>query len=263
MTISIVQVNAFTSQAFHGNPAAVCFLPDDRDPAWMQHVAAEMNLAETAFVRPHQNAFELRWFTPAVEIDLCGHATLAAAHALWESGRLAGGEPASFQTRSGLLTAVQRGDWIELDFPATPDQPADAPPNLIESLNVAPRYVGRSRFDYVIELDTEDAVRMVQPDFRQLSRVGSRGVIVTARSSEPGFDFVSRFFAPGAGIDEDPVTGSAHCCLAPFWSRRLGRTEFLARQISPRGGILKVRLDGERVALGGQAVTIWRGELLA
>jgi PhzF family phenazine biosynthesis protein len=263
MALSIVQVDAFTSEPFSGNPAAVCVLPEPRDAAWMQHVASEMNLAETAFLRARDDGFELRWFTPTVEVDLCGHATLASAHVLWESGRLAATETARFHTRSGLLTAVRRGDWIELDFPATPDEPADAPPGLVEALGAAPRYVGKSRFDYLIELDGEDAVRRLGPDFARLRTISARGVITTSLSATPGCDFVSRFFAPGSGIDEDPVTGSAHCCLAPFWSRRLNKTRFLARQVSPRGGVLKVELAGNRVRLGGQAVTVLRGELLA
>jgi PhzF family phenazine biosynthesis protein len=263
MAMPIVQVNAFTSEPFGGNPAAVCLLTEARDATWMQRVAREMNLAETAFLGRHDNGFALRWFTPTVEVDLCGHATLASAHVLWESGRLPAGDAARFHTRSGLLTAVRRGDWIELDFPATPDEQVQAPPALIAALGVSPRYAGKSRFDYIIELDSEGAVRDVRPDFRGLSTIHTRGVIVTSRSDNADFDFVSRFFAPASGIDEDPVTGSAHCCLAPFWSVRLGKDEFLARQISSRGGLLKVRLDADRVRISGQAVTIWRGELLA
>ncbi|MGH9147649.1 MAG: PhzF family phenazine biosynthesis protein, partial [Vicinamibacterales bacterium] len=226
-------------------------------------VAREMNLAETAFLRARSDGFDLRWFTPTVEIDLCGHATLASAHVLWETGQLASAETARFHTRSGLLTAVRRGDWIELDFPATPDEPINPPPGLLEALSVTPLYVGKSAFDYLVHVESEDTVLNVQPDFRSLRRIGSRGVIVTSTSGTGACDFVSRFFAPGAGIDEDPVTGSAHCCLAPFWSRLLGKDEFVARQISARGGVLKVRLQGNRVCLSGQAVTVLRGELLA
>jgi predicted PhzF superfamily epimerase YddE/YHI9 len=182
---------------------------------------------------------------------------------LWETGRLAADETARFHTRSGLLTAVKRGDWIELDFPATPDEPVEAPPGLAESLGVTPRYVGKSIFDYLVELDSEESVRALRPDFGVMKKIGARGVIATSRSADPGFDFVSRYFAPAFGIDEDPVTGSTHCCLAPFWSRRLGKTSFRARQISARGGELKVDLDGDRVRLGGQAVTVLRAELLA
>ena len=263
MPLAITQVDAFTSRPFSGNPAGVCVLPGERDDDWMQNVAQEMNLAETAFLTPRPDGWGLRWFTPAVEIDLCGHATLASAHVLWETGQLPGDEIARFHTRSGLLTAVRRGDWIELDFPATPDEPVEAPDGLAESLGVTPRYVGRSRFDYIVEVDGEDAVRNLRPDFGLLKKLGGRGVIVTSRSATPDWDFVSRFFAPAAGVDEDPVTGSAHCCLAPFWSRRLNKTSFRARQISPRGGELKVELKGDRVLLGGQAVTVLRAELLA
>jgi PhzF family phenazine biosynthesis protein len=259
----IVQVDAFTSEPFKGNPAAVCVLDAERDAAWMQRVASEMNLAETAFLRAREDGFGLRWFTPAVEVDLCGHATLASAHVLWESGRLAAGQTARFHTKSGLLTAVRNGDWIELDFPSTPEEEVEAPPGLIEALGAPPRYVGKSRFDYLVELDSEAAVARLRPDFGALGAISARGVIATARSADPGFDFVSRFFAPASGINEDPVTGSSHCCLAPFWSRRLGKDSFLARQVSARGGVLKVRLSGDRVILGGQAVTVLRSELLA
>jgi PhzF family phenazine biosynthesis protein len=263
MPIVITQVDAFTSRPFSGNPAAVCVLPERADDAWMQNVAQEMNLAETAFLHPRPDGWGLRWFTPAVEVDLCGHATLASAHVLWEMGRLRPEETARFHTRSGVLTAVRRDDWIELDFPATPDEPAEAPDGLAESLGVSPRYVGRSRFDYIVEVDGENVVQNLQPNFGLLKKVGGRGVIVTSRSATPEWDFVSRFFAPASGIDEDPVTGSAHCCLAPFWSRRLDKTSFRARQISARGGELQVELAGDRVRLGGQAVTVLRAELLA
>jgi PhzF family phenazine biosynthesis protein len=263
MTLPIVQVDAFTSEPFLGNPAAVCILPEDRDPSWMQKVAREMNLSETAFLRERPDGFGLRWFTPAVEVDLCGHATLAAAHVLWETGRLDPAAAARFHTRSGLLTAIRRGDWIELDFPSTPNEPAEAPPGLLEALGAVPRYVGRNRFDYLVELEGEDAVRNLRPDFTRLGAVAARGIIVTSRSATPDRDFVSRFFAPASGVNEDPVTGSAHCALAPFWSRRLKRDKFVAHQISQRGGVLKVQLDGARVRLGGQAVTVLRGELLA
>jgi predicted PhzF superfamily epimerase YddE/YHI9 len=263
MPLTITQVDAFTSKPFAGNPAAVCVLPGERDDSWMQNVAREMNLSETAFLLARADGYGLRWFTPTVEVDLCGHATLASAHVLWETGRLAADETARFHTRSGLLTAVRRGDWIELDFPATPDEPAEAPPGLVESLGASPRYVGKSRFDYLAELDSEETVRSLRPDFGVMKKIGARGVIATSRSADPGFDFVSRYFAPAFGIDEDPVTGSTHCCLAPFWSRRLNKTSFLARQVSARGGELKVDLDGDRVRLGGQAVTVLRAELLA
>ena len=262
----IVHVDAFTDVAFGGSPAAVCVLPAAREATWMQHVAREMNLSETAFVVPRDGAsgdFDLRWFTPTVEVDLCGHATLASAHVLWEDGRVAAEAAARFHTRSGLLTAARRGDWIELDFPATPEQPIDPPPGLVEAVGATPRHVGRSRFDFLFELEDETAARNVRPDFGRLRGFAARGVIVTARADDPAIDFVSRYFAPAFGIDEDPVTGSTHCCLGPFWSGRLNKTEFVARQVSTRGGMLKVKVDGDRVRLGGQAVTVLRGELLA
>jgi len=263
VSVPIVHVDAFTSEPFAGNPAAVCYLDDPRDAAWMQQVAREMNLSETAFLRARGDGFDLRWFTPTVEVDLCGHATVASAHALWESGRLAPTETARFHTRSGLLTAARLGDWIELDFPATPDEAVAAPPGLVEALGLSPLYVGKSRFDYLVEVENEQAVRGLRPDFGRLGAIKARGVIVTSVASTAGVDFVSRYFAPAFGIDEDPVTGSTHCCLAPFWSRRLEKRELLARQLSPRGGLLKLRLDGDRVRIAGQAVTVWRGELLA
>ena len=263
MSLPLLQIDAFTDRPFAGNPAAVCLLPGPADGAWMQQVAMEMNLSETAFLHRQADGFGLRWFTPAVEVDLCGHATLASAHALWEIGRLRPDEPARFHTRSGLLTAVRVGEWIELNFPSTPEVPVSAPPGLIEALGVTPSYVGKSRSDYLIELDSEEAVRNVRPDFTRLLATATRGVIVTSRSRTPNRDFVSRFFAPAVGVNEDPVTGSAHCTLAPFWSKRLKKDRFLAHQLSERGGVLKVRLDSERVRLSGQAVTVLRGELLA
>jgi len=265
MTTPIVQVDAFTSRAFGGNPAGVCVLPAPRDAAWMQLVAREMNVAETAFLHPLDDGFSLRWFTPTVEVDLCGHATLASAHTLWEGGRLGALETARFHTRSGLLTATRDGGWIELDFPATPDEPSEPPPGLVEGLGATPRYVGKSRFDYLAELDDEAAVRKIAPDFSVLRGIAARGVIVTSRSATPGVDFVSRYFAPAYGIDEDPATGSTHCCLGPFWKRRLNQSSFAARQLSARGGELHVTVDGDggdRVRIRGQAVTVLRGELL-
>lgn len=263
MSVPIVQVDAFTSEPFSGNPAAVCVLPEARDEQWMQNVAKEMNLSETAFlVRRPDGGYDLRWFTPAVEVALCGHATLASAHTLWEAGHLPPEEIARFHTKSGWLTAARDGDWIELDFPATPEQPAEAPVGLADALGATPRYVGKSRFDYVIELDSEKAVTDLRPDFARLRTLPVRGVMVTSQATTPGWDFVSRFFAPGSGIDEDPVTGSAHCCLTPYWSRKLGRTEFVARQVSERGGTLRLALVGDRVKLRGQAVTVLRGEIV-
>ncbi|MBI1961944.1 MAG: PhzF family phenazine biosynthesis protein, partial [Candidatus Rokubacteria bacterium] len=222
MGLRIVQVDAFTDTPFHGNPAAVCVLPDERDAAWMQAVAAEMNLSETAFLVKRADGFGLRWFTPAVEVDLCGHATLASAHVLWEDRHLAREAQARFHTKSGLLTADRSGEWIELDFPVKRATPAAAPPGLAEALGAAPKYVGRNQFDYRVEVDSEDPVRALAPDHAALAKLPVRGVIVTSRATTHGFDYVSRFFAPGSGIAEDPVTGSSHCALGPFWGARLG-----------------------------------------
>lgn len=259
----LLQIDAFTSEPFRGNPAAVCFLDGERDDAWMANVAAEMNLSETAFLQPQYEGWLLRWFTPVAEVKLCGHATLASAHALWEDGLLAANETARFHTKSGLLTAERSGDWIELDFPATPPEETAAPAGLLDALGVAgARYVGRNEFDYLVELASEGEVRGVRPDFSVLRQLPVRGVIVTSRAESDGFDFVSRFFAPSFGVDEDPVTGSAHCALTPYWSALLGKEEMRAWQASPRGGALRVRLAGQRVKLAGHAVTVMRGELV-
>lgn len=262
MPLPIFQVDAFTNKPFAGNPAAVCILPAPGDERWMQQVAQEMNLSETAFLHRQADGFNLRWFTPAVEVDLCGHATLASAHVLWETGHLQPEEPARFYTRSGLLTAERKGEWIELDFPVTPEEPATAPADLARALGVTPAYVGKNRFDYLVEVDSEETVHALKPDFALLRTLPVRGVIVTSPATSSEYDFVSRFFAPGSGVDEDPVTGSAHCCLGPFWSKRLGKNEFIAYQASKRGGVVRVRLSGKRVYLSGQAVTVLRGELV-
>jgi PhzF family phenazine biosynthesis protein len=254
-------VDAFTAEPFAGNPAAVYLLDRWRDDRWLSRVAREMNQSETAFLVGGNNDFELRWFTPAIEVDLCGHATLASAHVLWSTDAAQRDKPISFHTRSGVLIATMIGDQIELDFPLLPEQPAEAPSGLIEALGVTPVYVGKSRHDFLVEIATEADIRSCRPDFTRLAQVASRGVIVTARSSEPAFDFVSRFFAPAAGIDEDPVTGSAHCCLADFWRKRLQKDAFCAYQASARGGVVHVRIARDRAILGGQAVIVARGEL--
>jgi PhzF family phenazine biosynthesis protein len=227
----------------------------------MQHVAAEMNLSETAFLVPEADGFRLRWFTPAVEVDLCGHATLASAHVLWESGRLPPASPARFHTRSGLLTSTRDGDLIILDFPAEPAEPCDPPPGLAAALGVAPMSIGRNRMDYLAVYDSADTVRSLRPDFARLATVPVRGVIVTAAAGDGRHDFVSRFFAPASGVAEDPVTGSAHCCLGPYWATKLGKTDLIGYQVSKRGGVVRVGVRGERVRLGGRAVTVLRGEL--
>ena len=262
MSLVIHQVDAFADQPFRGNPAAVCVLDAPASATWMQSVAEEMNLSETAFLHTLADAWSLRWFTPAVEVDLCGHATLAAAHVLWETHQLKNDEAARFDTRSGRLVAVRRGERIELDFPARPAEPADPPSGLLEALGVRAVAVGRSRDDWLVELPSEADVRACAPDFTRLKGVGARGVIVTSRSADAEFDCVSRFFAPGSGIDEDPVTGSAHCTLAPWWGARLGRRTLRAFQASKRGGALDLALEGDRVRIAGAAVTVLRGELL-
>lgn len=264
MGLKIVQVDAFTDRPFSGNPAAVCFLSAAASESWMRDVAREMNLSETAFLHPVETGYHLRWFTPTTEVDLCGHATLAAAHVLWEEGILPPKSQARFETRSGPLIAVRRGDWIEMDFPAEPERQVLNPAEiaeLAEALNLTPVYVGKNRLDYLVAVDSEKTVRALQPDYARLAVIPVRGVMVTSRSESGGFDFVSRFFGPRTGINEDPVTGSAHCCLGPFWGRRLNRTELTAYQASARGGTVKVRLRGPRVDLAGKAVTVLEGEL--
>jgi PhzF family phenazine biosynthesis protein len=263
MSLKIYQVDAFTSKAFGGNPAGVCILPDDQpqDAGWMQKLAAEMNLSETAFLQRGDDGYNLRWFTPKAEVDLCGHATLASAHILWEFGHLPINDQARFHTRSGLLTAQRKGDWIEMDFPAKLEEPAEALPELNQALGVQPVYVGKNQFDYLVVVASEAEVRNAQPDFGRLQQLTVRGAILTARSETPQYDFISRFFAPAVGINEDPVTGSAHCCLGPYWGQRLKaegitKDELMAYQASARGGVMRIRLAGERVVLAGQAVTV-------
>src|SRR5690348_12510171 len=264
MPIRIVTVDAFTSVPFAGNPAAVCVLPEARPDEWMRSVAREMNLSETAFLVPRNGDFDLRWLTPAVEVALCGHATVASAHVLWQDGHLAEGKQARFHTRSGLLTADRRGEWIELDFPVKIAEDAEPPAELLPALGMsAPLTVARNQFDYLVEIESEAELRALKPDHTTLRKIPVRGVIVTARSTTPEFDFVSRFFAPGSGIDEDPVTGSAHTALGPYWGKKLGKTEMTGYQASARGGVVRVRLNGERIFLAGQAVTVMQASLLA
>jgi PhzF family phenazine biosynthesis protein len=260
--MKIHHVDAFTDKPFAGNPAGVCVLPRPKDEDWMQNVGREMNLSETAFLLKQADGYSLRWFTPAVEVDLCGHATLASAHVLWETGLLAHQAPARFHTRSGLLTAERRADQIELDFPATPDEPAEAPAGLDEILGAKVLNFRKSRFDDLVELASEDVVSGLRPDFTRLKALPVRGIMVTSRASTAGFDFVSRFFGPAVGIDEDPVTGSAHCCLGPYWSKRLGKTDMVAYQASARGGVVGVTVFGDRVRLRGKAVTVMVAELV-
>lgn len=266
--IPLYQVDAFTREPLRGNPAAVCLLEQPREEAWMQRVAAEMNLSETAFLAPRADGYDLRWFTPTQEVPLCGHATLASAHVLWEAGRLPGRESARFHTRSGVLVARRAGARIEIDLPAFPPREGPLPPGAREALGVTPRYAGRTAerglgdLDYLVEVAAEAEVRAARPNFARL-RECKGGFILTARSASDRCDFVSRYFAPAVGIDEDPVTGAAHCCLVPFWSARLGKTDLVGYQASARGGFVHGRLQGDRAVLAGEAVTVLRGELFA
>ncbi len=254
-------VDAFTSRPFAGNPAGVCVLSGPAPDTWMQLVARELNHAESAFVWRLEEGFSLRWFTPTTEVELCGHATLAAAHWLWESGVLAQGEQARFTTLSGLLSARQVGEWTELDFPAEVAQEVAPPEHLSEILGTEPLWVGRNRLDYLVELASAAEVRRIQPDLSRFGPLGQRGVIVTA-AGDGGHDIISRGFFPNIGIPEDPVTGSAHCALAPYWAAKLGRRELSAYQASARGGELRLRLEGQRVKLLGQAVTTLVGQVV-
>ncbi len=257
----IFQVDAFTDQPYSGNPAGVCLLSAPAETDWMRNVAAEMNLSETAFVYPEKGQFRLRWFTPQVEVELCGHATLATAHVLWETGAV-GGKTCEFLTLSGLLAATRTDGGIELDFPALPPREADPPDMIAAALDVDPVWAGLSRHDWLIEVDSPDTVRRLNPDFAKLRELDVRGVIVTASGDGKPHDFVSRFFAPGAGINEDPVTGSAHCVLGPYWQGKMGKSRFNAWQASPRGGGMTVTVHGDRVLLQGNAITMMRGQWL-
>lgn len=265
MGVPLYVVDAFASKPFTGNPAAVCLLEEPADESWMQSVAGEMNLSETAFVRPLvgrkvEDGFELRWFTPTTEVELCGHATLASAHVLWETKVLDPGEPATFHTRfRGPLTAARAGDEIELDFPADVPAPTSLPVGLADALGVTTQEGALARAGYLVEVADEDEVVSVRPDFFRLA--GYESVILTSPASGGAADFVSRYFAPRYGIDEDPVTGAAHCALGPYWAERLGREELVGYQRSARGGVVSVGVAGDRVRLAGHAVTVVRGEL--
>ncbi|MEN6664268.1 MAG: PhzF family phenazine biosynthesis protein [Phycisphaerae bacterium] len=287
MTIPIFHVDAFTDKPFAGNPAAVCLLNEPAEAAWMQRVAAEMNLSETAFVAPRGEGYSLRWFTPACEVELCGHATLASAHVLYEQDRAGAGEAIRFHTASGLLTMHRRDGWIEMDFPAEAAHEAPPAAGMLAALGIAGgqgkmrgrdlsmrdlslgdahatkqvTFVGRNRFDYIIELSSEAALRALAPNWAMLLPVETRGVIVTCTCDDRRFDFVSRFFCPAVGVNEDPVTGSAHCCLGPYWQGRLGKSELTGYQASARGGVVRLRVSGPRVMLMGQAVTVTEGTI--
>lgn len=262
-SIKCWQVDAFTDRPFGGNPAAVCWLDQDVPDDWMQAVAAEMNLSETAFVQRTDDGYSLRWFTPQAEVPLCGHATLASAHTLWSAGIQRPAEPIRFHTRSGVLVCQQNNDFIEMDFPDASTQEVDPPADLLAALGVSATYVGKSKDDHLVVVEDARTLRSLSPDFRRLNSVPTRAVMVTSSSDDPQFDFISRFFAPALGIEEDPVTGAAHCCLAPYWADVLGKKEMTAFQASSRGGVVRVQVSENRVILGGQAVTVWQGELLA
>ena len=268
----IVTADAFTGKRFAGNPAAVCVLGSRADEAWMKKVAMEMNLPETAFLVPRaaEASFDIRWFTPTGdEVALCGHATIASSHVLWTEGHVKPSKKLTFHSKSGPLAAerkrVDGEDWIELDFPSLPDRPRRSDGVLKKALGVSPRYVGSYGDDLIAELEDESTVRKLSPDYELLKTLKVRGVAVTAEASRAtkaeGYDCVSRFFAPGIGINEDPVTGSAHCCIGPYWAERLGKKTVVGYQASARGGVVRVRVDGDRVGLGGQAVTVLRGEM--
>jgi PhzF family phenazine biosynthesis protein len=257
----VYQVDAFTDKPFRGNSAAVTFLMGNVKDSWMQGFAMEMNLAETAFFMRKGDHYQLRWFTPTAEVDLCGHATLATAHIIYETNLVLPNEEIRFATRSGMLRASKDGDWIVLDFPSEAPTAAPLLPELQAAIGAPVVWSGENRMDYFLELENEAAVRNLKPDFGAIAALGRRGVIVTAKadSEESQYHFVSRFFAPAVGINEDPVTGSAHCALAPYWGEKMDRVALVGYQASPRGGTVKVRVKGARVELKGKAITIFQG----
>ncbi len=273
-SIPLFLVDAFTSKRFGGNPAAVCLLDDVRESSWMQSIAAERNVSETAFLYPDGDQLRLRWFTPAVEVDLCGHATLAAMHMLkelahderlpaaflpfWKNGCV------QFLTRSGVLTAESNADGISLDFPATSVEPSGIPDGCLQSLGVDPAellFFGRSKFDCLVHVASASIVRRLKPNMSELAKVPARGILVTALGDTCDHDVISRFFAPASGVAEDPVTGSAHCALAPYWVPHFGRTTLFGFQASARGGHVRMELNHDRVRLSGKAITVMCGSL--
>ncbi len=259
--LNIYIVDAFTDTPFGGNPAAVCLLDSHKPDSWLQNVAAEMNLSETAFLIKGVNDYSLRWFTPAAEVDLCGHATLASAHVLW-SERLCHESEISFMTRSGQLTATKDKDGIHLNFPIELEKECLPPERLVQALNVPFTYVGMNRFDYLVEVENEEMVRGLRPDFNLLSQIDTRGIIVTSKASKSDVDFVSRCFFPAIGVNEDPVTGSAHCCLGPYWQAKLNKSQLVAQQLSARQGTLRLNLIKDRIIMSGQAVTTLKGQFI-
>ena len=263
MSIAMYQVDAFSGRAFAGNPAAVCLLDAEKPADWMQSIAAEMNLSETAFITPRNSGYDLRWFTPKAEVNLCGHATLASAHVLWECGLVEVQQPIEFYTNSGILSTQYRSGLIEMNFPAESAQRYEPPEDLLEVFGIPPQEVLKCQSDYMLVLESEATVQNLQPDFSRLEKFDLRGVIVTAKSDSHEYDFVSRFFAPRVGINEDPVTGSAHCVLAPYWAAKLAKHDLIARQLSQRGGVLDLSLQNDRVLIRGEACTVLKGELYA
>jgi PhzF family phenazine biosynthesis protein len=261
MKLPIYTVDAFTSERFKGNPAAVCILEEEIVDELMKKIAFEMNLSETAFILKQKNGYSLRWFTPSIEVNLCGHATLASSHILWETGMHDSGSDIKFFTRSGELTARKNGSSIELDFPLIEQKKINTPPELEKALGAKPVYVGSTEWNYIVEFDSEKTVRYLEPDFNLLRKLPAWGTIVTAKGSSDGYDFVSRFFAPEKGVPEDPVTGSSHCILGPYWMEKLGKNTFKAYQASHRGGVVGVRVENDRVYLTGDAVTMIEGKI--
>lgn len=263
MSVKLFMVDAFTDKPFSGNPAGVCLLRKPADELWMQNLAAEVNASETAFLFPEENDFRLRWFTPVIEVKLCGHATLASAHILWEQKIIPYDHEARFRTLSGLLTAKKEKAWITLNFPARPVKGSmpDWTEKLVGAVGVKPYFIGMSEEDVLVEVADEETLTELEPDFEVIRLLPVRGVIVTCRSKRPEFDFISRFFAPAVGVKEDPVTGSSHTVLGPFWSERLKKTTLRAYQASRRGGVLIIRTEGDRVKISGQAVTVFSGSL--
>lgn len=261
--MKIYQVDSFAHQPFTGNPAAVCILESVHDDDWMQGVALDMNLSETAFLLKEEEGWNLRWFTPGAEVDLCGHATLASAHILFAYGYEPQDATIRFHTRSGELQVSKEENWLCMNFPSEPASEAPAPAGLLEALGCEAVFVGKNRMDYLVEVKNEEELLKLNPDYRSIRSVPVRGIIVTCRADESkDYDFASRFFAPAVDVDEDPVTGSAHCCLAPYWSGKLGQKTLQGYQASARGGYVRTTVSGDRVLLEGQALTVLEGKLL-
>ncbi len=259
--MNLTILNAFTDQAFKGNPAAVCLLSEEKDSGWMQSIAKEMNLPVTAFINRFKNDFYLRWFTPSTEIPICGHGTLASSYYLWEKGFVKKEKPILYHTKSGVLKAQFIDGWVQLEFPSILEEKTIAPDLLLRALGVEPIYVGENKLDYLVEVASENIVRNLKPSIDLIAQLPVRGVIVTSHSNSNEFDFVSRFFSPAQGLSEDYVTGSAHCCLGPYWKSKLQKSDFTAYQASERGGILKVKVIDDKVLLSGKAVTVFEGHL--